>query len=142
MGIGPVVLLDSHDESRDIYENALRRAGLSVIAVSTCDDAFEASTLARPSVIVASFDANTRAACLALNERLKADSRTRGVPLILASTHMDDADIRNAADAHVLALALPASDGKKLLSAVRGVLAVADGRQSISQAEHQVGRSA
>jgi CheY-like chemotaxis protein len=142
MRMGPVILLERDDESRSVYEEALRRAGLSVVAVSTCDDAFEASTYAHPRVIVANFDANTRAQCVALCERLKGDGRTRAVPVILASTNIDDADIRKATDAHVLALALRPLHAKKLVAAVRGVLVVADGRESISPPERKIRRPA
>lgn len=120
----PVLLIEGHDESRRRHEDTLREAGFAVNSVSDCGAALQVLADLVPRLVVLSFDPQTRDECLALCLQLKADPRTRDVPVILASARIDESDLRFAMDVSVLAVAVPPLDGTKLASAVKGVLAV------------------
>ena len=48
-----VMLLEDHDDSRDLFAQALRTAGAAVVSFTTAKDAFDALARVKPSVIVA-----------------------------------------------------------------------------------------
>lgn len=124
-----LLLIDPGDETRALHADALRHVGFDVLAVDDCETALEALTTLTPQLIIASFNPRTREECLAFCERLKADPRTRSVPILLTSHAINRDDLRRATDTSALVLSLASPlDHMKLTSAVRGMLAVGEPR--------------
>jgi len=124
-----VLLLDARERERIRYADILRDAGFLVTALTDSEETFRLAGDSQPRVIVAAMTADSRADCLALCRRLKADPRTRTIPTLLASPTMGDEDIRLATAVGVLALTVSPNNGAKLVSAIRGVLAVDEREQ-------------
>ena len=102
---------------------SLARAGFQVQA-SPDDRISERDVLAvAPDVIAVELEAARSADTLDLARRLRADPRTRSIPVILYSTQLQPEHIENAPRAGVLWLQIGSSDGHKLVAAVRGVVA-------------------
>lgn len=119
-----VLLLEANDSARTSSADALRAAGCDVLTATSSEDAFAVAAAHRLDVIVMSFDHDMRDDRYALCARLKADARTRRVPILLTSTSsMDHQDLERATGAGVLALVLDSPDSGKLVSAVQGVVA-------------------
>jgi two-component system, chemotaxis family, chemotaxis protein CheY len=123
----PVLVIGADGSSREQYAEALRGAGFTVVTAADCEAAFETVTSLTPQLVVVSFHPGTRDDALALCQHLKSDSRTRAVPILLTSEAIDADDLRRATDMSVLGLTIGPRDGTKLVSAVRGVLAVSEG---------------
>jgi DNA-binding response OmpR family regulator len=138
---GVVLLIRSDDTSRAAYGEALRNAGFTVIMAPDCAAGLYALSEVTPQIVVASFDPHTRDECLAFCERLKRDSRTGGIPILLTSQTIDEADLQRAMDMKVLGIAIGPHDEAKITGAVRGVLAVEDGSASMSKPQ-RISRSA
>jgi len=139
---GVVLLVHPDDNSRAVYGDALHDAGFTVVMAPDCTVGLYALSEVTPQIVVASFNPHTHDECLAFCERLKADSRTRAIPVLLTSEIITGDDLRRATDISVLGLSIGQQDGAKMISAVRGVLAVAEGRASLSQPESNISRSA
>ena len=139
---GVVLLIHPDDNSRAVYADALRNAGFTVVMAPDCAAGLYAISEVTPQIVVASFDRHTHDECLVFCERLKGDSRTRAIPILLTSETIDGADLQRATDMKVLGIAIGPHDEAKITGAVRGVLAVADGRASMSQPERRISRSA
>jgi CheY-like chemotaxis protein len=123
-----ILLIEPNDDARALHADALRREGFSVVAVANCEDALESLSTLIPQLIVASYDHLTSNPCLTFCEQLKADSRTREVPVLLTSHDFNREDVRRATETKALVLSLTSPlDDVKLTSAVRGVLAVSEG---------------
>lgn len=120
---GTVLLLEPDDMSRARYHSALRDAGFDVAPVNDCAAALHALTVTVPRLVIAGFDAQTHDECVALCEQLRTDPRTSGIPIILTSESIDADELRRATGMSVLGLAIGPNDARKLVSAVRGVLA-------------------
>jgi CheY-like chemotaxis protein len=127
--LGWLLLIEPNDESRAAYDTALRGAGFNVIGVVDCDSARRALATITPRLVIASFDRRTREDCLAFCEQLKGDQRTRSMPILLTSAHVNADDLRRATDISVLGLTVGPHDGTKLAGAVSGVLAVDETNQ-------------
>jgi CheY-like chemotaxis protein len=136
-----VLLIEPDDDSRAIFAAALRDAGFTVVMPPDCAAGLYALTEVTPQLVVASFNGQTHDECLAFCERLKADSRTRTIPIVLTSETINGDDLRRATDIGVLGLSVGQQDGSKMISAVQGVLAVAEGRASLSQPASHISRS-
>ena len=139
---GVVLLIRPDDNSRAVYGNALRNAGFTVIMAPDYAAGLYALTEVTPQIVIVSFDPHTHDECLAFCERLKADSRTRAIPMLLTSETADGADLQRAMDMKVLGIAIGPHDEAKITGAVRGVLSVADERASLSQPQRSIIRSA
>ena len=137
-----VLLIEPNDTSRSVYADALHNAGFIVVGARDCAAALYALTEIIPQIIIASFDLRTHDECLAFCERLKSNSRTRAIPILLTSETITIEDLRRATDISVLGLSIAQQDGAKMISAVRAVLAVAEGQAAISQPQHNSGRFA
>lgn len=118
-----VLLLEAREDFRAVHAEALRLAGLDVTEVGDSRTALNVAEAIRPRVIVASFDSRTRDDRLTFCRDIKADPRTRDIPILLASADVTDRDVEVATDAGVLVLTVPEPDGHKLVAAVEGVLA-------------------
>jgi two-component system, chemotaxis family, chemotaxis protein CheY len=126
-----------------VYADALRNAGFTVVMTPDCTVALYALSEVTPQIVVASFHPGTHDECLVFCERLKSDSRTRAIPILLTSENINRDDLQRATDISVLGVSIGPQDGAKMTSAVRGVLAVAEGRASMSQhTEPHISRSA
>jgi CheY-like chemotaxis protein len=142
-GTSSVVLLIEPDaSSRTAYAEALRNNGFTVIMAPDCAAGLYALSEVTPQIVVASFHPATHDECLAFCERLRSDSRTRPIPILLTSEAINGDDLQRATDLSVLGVSIGPQDGAKMTSAVRGVLAVAEGRASMSQPEPHISRSA
>jgi len=137
-----VLLIEPNEDSRHVYADALRDAGFTVVMAPDCAAGRYALAEVTPQIVIASFNRQTHDECLAFCERLKADSRTRAIPILLTSETINGDDLRRATDISVLGLSIGQQDGAKMISAVRGVLAVAEGRASLSQPESNISRFA
>lgn len=118
-----VLLLEGRDEARAAQSEALRAAGLHVTEAHTSEQVQDALEAINPSIIVVSFDAQTRDDRLSLCRAVKADPRTRRIPIVLTTSDMTSDDVGLATDPGVLVLTLAFSDGAKLAAAINGVLA-------------------
>ena len=139
---GLVLLIEPNDDSRAIYSDALRRAGFTVVMAPACAAGLYALAEITPQIVIASFDPRTRDECLAFCERLKSNSRTRAIPILLKTETINGDDLRRATEISVLGVSIGPQDGAKITSAVRGVLAVAEGPASLPQPERKISRSA
>ena len=137
-----VLLIHPDDHSRAVYGDALRNAGFTVVTAPDCAAGLYALSEVTPQIVIASFDSYTHDECLAFCERLEGDSRTRAIPILLTSETLDGTDLQRAMDMKVLGIAIGPHDEAKITGAVRGVLAVADGRASMSQPQRRISRSA
>jgi two-component system, chemotaxis family, chemotaxis protein CheY len=137
-----VLLIEPNDDSRAVYAAALRNAGFTVIVTPDCAAGLYALAEVTPQIVIASFNLQTHDQFLAFCERLKADSRTRAIPILLTSETINGDDLQRATDMKVLGIAVGPHDEAKMTAAVRGVLAVAEGRASTSQPEPNISRSA
>jgi two-component system phosphate regulon response regulator PhoB len=137
-----VLLIEPDDDSRSVYATALRDAGFTVIAVPDCAAGLYAIAEITPQIVVASVRPPTHDDCLALCERLRGDSRTEEIPILLTSETLHVDDLQRATDMKVLGVAAGPHDEAKIIGAVRGVLAVAAGRDAMPWLERNVKRSA
>jgi CheY-like chemotaxis protein len=137
-----VLLIEPKDESRVVHANALRRAGFTVVAVPDCMAGLYAIAEVIPQIIVASFDPRTRDECFAFCERLKDDTRTKAIPILLTTETISIDDLQRATDLNALGVAVGPNDEAKITGAVQGVLAVAQRGDARSWLERNVQRSA
>jgi CheY-like chemotaxis protein len=137
-----VLLIEPNDDSRAVYAAALRKAGFTVVATPDCASGLYAVAEVTPQVVIAGYNLRTRDECLAFCERLKAESRTRAIPILLTSETINGDDLQRATDMKVLGIAVGPHDEAKMTAAVRAVLAVAEERASLSQPESHISRSA
>jgi CheY-like chemotaxis protein len=137
-----VLLIEPKDESRAAHTDALRGAGFTVVAVADCRAGLYALSELTPQIIVASVNPETHDECLTLCERLRADPRTKAVPILLTAETITTEGLERAADMKVLGIAVGPHDEAKITGAVRGVLAVSAEHTSMSPPERHVSRSA
>jgi CheY-like chemotaxis protein len=130
-----VLLIEPNDTSRAVYADALHASGFTVVAVADTAAALYAVREMTPQIVIARFDPGTHDECFTLCERLKEDSRTRDIPILLASAGISAQDLGRATAISVLGVSIGPHDGAKMTSAVRGVLAVAQAPQSTPQPE-------
>lgn len=118
-----LLLLESDESARMAFAGALREAGWSVSIAPDPTSAYAAATTNVPDVIVIGFDEAIRADRFGLCKRLKADPRTRHVPILVTSAVVAQHDLELATATGVLVIVLESRDAAKLVSAVRGVVA-------------------
>lgn len=123
-----VFLFEPRDDRRGVYADALRSAGLDVQTISTLPSDSDESPI--PRVIVGSFDASTRAHLVEFCHSLKGECRARTTVVFLASTDMEEDDLRLATEVGALVLKVPPFDTPKLVAAIQGVVA-AEHRQPL-----------
>ena len=129
-GPSSLVLLIEPNDARAGYVDALRGTGLNVVAVTSCEAARHTLDTMTPRLIIARFDVATRDECLAFVAQVKGDPRTRDIPILLTSEIITGADLRRVNEMKVLGVAAAAQDSGKMMAAVRGVLAVVEGKRS------------
>lgn len=119
----PLALLVENDgDTRDMYAEWLVHSGFRVAEAGTADEAFEKARRLRPHVITTDIGLSGDGDGCALCERLKADARTRSIPIIAVTAwaiggHVDRA--RSAGcDSVLIKPCLPA----ELLAEIRRVL--------------------
>jgi CheY-like chemotaxis protein len=125
-----ILLIAPRADSLLGYVDALKRAGFTVVAVTSCRAARRSLDIVTPRLIIASFDVRTREECLEFVERVKRDPRTRDIPILLTSAFVTHDDLQRATDINVLGVAAGVHDGEKIAAAVRGVLTATAGRRS------------
>jgi CheY-like chemotaxis protein len=118
-----LLLLESNEQARVTYADALRVAGCTVIIAADSEDAYTAVVANMPDVIVVGFEAADREARFTLCKRIGRDTRARHIPILLTSAAVDQEDLERATATGVLALVLESRDASKLVSAVEGVTA-------------------
>jgi CheY-like chemotaxis protein len=117
-----VLVLEERD-SRAVYAEALRQAGLEVAEVADSQTALDVAKAMQPRVIVASFDSHMREDRLAFCREIKANPSTSSIPILLTAADVREDDTALATDPGVLLLTVKEPDGTKLAAAVEGVLA-------------------
>ncbi len=97
-----------------MYAAALRKAGFIVVATPDCAAGLYALAEVPPQVVIVSFDLHTHDECLAFCERLKAESRTRAIPILLTSETFTGDDLQRPTDMKVLGIAVGPHDQAKM----------------------------
>jgi two-component system, OmpR family, phosphate regulon response regulator PhoB len=95
-GAALVLLVENDPDNREMYSMALIAAGFSVAEVSSGAAALLKASAMRPAAVVTDLRLGGDVDGLALCERLKADERTRDIPVILL-TGWTAADIEQRA---------------------------------------------
>ena len=80
-----ILVVDAHDDSRDIYAAVLRHGGFGVVECAGWDDALAAAEAAPPRVVVLELPLMATSAWAALHA-LKAHPRLRDVPVVGVGT--------------------------------------------------------
>ena len=80
-----VLLIEPNETSRTSYADALRHSGFTVVVVPESTTALDSLAEVNPHIVIARFDRHTHDGCVALCERLKADSRTQAIPILFTS---------------------------------------------------------
>jgi len=80
-----VLLIEPNETSRTSYADALRHSGFTVVVVPESATALDSLAEVNPHIVIARFDRHTHDGCVALCERLKADSRTQAIPILFTS---------------------------------------------------------
>ena len=137
-----ILLIEPQDDLRAAYAASLRASGFTVVDAPDCAVAHYALAEITPQIVVVSFEPRTHEECIAFCERLKADTRTSTIPILLTSATINGDDLQRATPISVFGLTLGPHDGAKMLAAVKGALAVAEGRESVSQPQGNVRQSA
>jgi CheY-like chemotaxis protein len=86
-----IVLLEHHEDTRDLYSDYLRHCGFNVVAAVTTDDAFDQARAA--AAIVTGIGVRGSLDGLGLIARLRDSARTRRVPILVVTAHAFD-DVR------------------------------------------------
>jgi DNA-binding response OmpR family regulator len=90
-----VVLVEDHEDTRDMYADSLRFAGFRVLTAADAERGFVVATTARPAVVVTDFRL-PGASGADLCNRLKHDDRTSKVPTVLVTASSQRADVEAA----------------------------------------------
>lgn len=93
-----MLIVDDDADSCDMYSVALSVMGFQPNAVSNAEDAFTRACAIQPDAVVADLSLNG-ASGLDLTRRLRADTRTRDIGIIVLSGHTFDAAEQRASDA-------------------------------------------
>jgi DNA-binding response OmpR family regulator len=140
-GTSSVVLIEPNDDLRAVYASALRDSGFIVVAVPDCAAADYVIAEITPQIVVVSFEPRTHDGCIAFCQRLKADPATRDIAILLTSDTITGDDLQRAIEMKVLGLTVGPHDEAKMTAAVRGMLAVIEGRAAMSRPPWDVPRS-
>jgi len=132
-GTSSVVLIEPNDELRGVYAAALRESRFTVIAVPDCAAAHYVIAEITPQIVIVSFESRTHDECIAFCKRLKADRATRDIAILLTSDTITVEDLQRATEIKVLGMTVGPHDEAKMTAAVRGMLAVIEGRAAMSQ---------
>jgi CheY-like chemotaxis protein len=79
-----VLIIDGHDDTRDLYVEALSGLGFEVIAVDDDAHAYERAWESRPDIIVTELTL-PHSDGWHLLQRLKSDPRTRSIPVVVVT---------------------------------------------------------
>jgi CheY-like chemotaxis protein len=133
-----VLLIEPNDELRGVYAAALRGSSFTVVAVPDCAAAHYVIAEITPQIVIVSFEPRTHDHCIAFCQRLKADPATRDIAILLTSDTITHDDLQRATEMMVLGLTVGPHDEAKMTAAVRGMLAVIEGRAAMSQPTRNV----
>jgi CheY-like chemotaxis protein len=115
-----VVLVQPHDDNRDMYAEFFRLHGVAVLAFADAEDALRVAQLA--SVVVTDVHRVGNLNGIALLERLRQDERTSDVPvLVVTASPLPSDRVRAEAAGCNMFLTMPCVPDE-LLRAVRRVL--------------------
>src|SRR5438105_7288336 len=79
-----VVIIDGHDDTRDLYAQALSELGFEAVAIDDDAHAYERAWESRPDIIVAELTL-PHSDGWHLLQRLKSDPRTRSIPVVVVT---------------------------------------------------------
>ncbi len=99
-----VLIVDDHADTRDMYAEFLKAIGFATLQAATCDEALAKSRTGRIDAIVLDRqlpDGDGEEVCRAL----KADARTRALPVVMLSGRPQDG--ATAADAYLIKPVVP-----------------------------------
>jgi two-component system, cell cycle response regulator DivK len=94
-GRSRVMVVDDHEDARDLFARYLDGLGYAVSVAADGDEALRDIPLLRPDIIVMDLDLPRLDGWEAIR-RLKRDPLTRGIPIIAVSGHVYDADREQA----------------------------------------------
>jgi DNA-binding response OmpR family regulator len=90
-----VVLVEDHEDTREMYADCLTFAGFRVLTAADAEDGFIVATSERPVAVVTDFRL-PGASGADLCNRLKHDARTEHVPTLLVTASTQRADVERA----------------------------------------------
>jgi two-component system, cell cycle response regulator DivK len=118
-----VLIVESHDDTRELYADYLTATGFAVATAATTDDAL--TKAADAMVIVTGISVSGSVNGIGFIQRVRADSMTATTPIIVVTAHTQPSDRERAisagADAFLPKPCLPA----RLVKHVRRVLSLA-----------------
>jgi two-component system phosphate regulon response regulator PhoB len=91
MSEGPILIVDDEDDLRDLLDINLRREGFRTTLAATATEALEQARKERPALVVLDLmlpDLSGTEVC----RRLRADSTTAGVPIIMLTAKGEEID--------------------------------------------------
>jgi CheY-like chemotaxis protein len=91
-----VLIVDGHDDTRELYAVALPAFGFEAVTVGDAADAFGQAWLTHPDIIVTEISL-PRSDGWNLVEDLKRDPRTRDIPIVVL-TGYEDSSVRERAE--------------------------------------------
>ena len=87
-----ILLVDESADEREMYAESLRRFGFSTLQASSAADAFRLAAELPPAAIVTDVRLDGQEDGLGLTRRLKQDVRMRGVPVVVLTGYVFNAD--------------------------------------------------
>ena len=121
-GPAPLVLMvDDFQDNREMYAAYLRYAGFVVEEAVTGSEALEKAFATRPDVIVMDLSLPGMDGWEA-TRRLKADSRTKHIPIVVVSGHALEGSVRGAREAGCDAFLKKPSPPNVLLAEIHKLL--------------------
>jgi DNA-binding response OmpR family regulator len=106
-----VLLVDDSRDEREMYAECFRQEGFCTIQAENALDAYRLASELQPQVVVTGVKLSGQADGFALARQLKADERTRTMPVVVlsgyASERHRDAAARSGCDLFLLKPCLP-----------------------------------
>jgi DNA-binding response OmpR family regulator len=90
-----VILVEDHDDTREMYADSLTHAGFRVLTARDAETGFDVATSTRPAVVVIDF-LLPGASGADLCHRLKNDDRTSNVPTVLVTATSQRGNVETA----------------------------------------------
>jgi CheY-like chemotaxis protein len=121
---GPLLLIVEDDpDTREMYAEWFHYSGFRVVATSSADEAVQHASQLRPALIMTDIDLTGNRDGYALCSALKADPRTRDIPIVVVTGWASGDDLRQARHAGCDVVVTKPCLPDALLSTVEGLLA-------------------
>jgi CheY-like chemotaxis protein len=133
---GTIVIADDDIATRMLLCRVLTRASFTVVAVENGALACEAVRARRPDLVLLDWIMPVMDGREAV-EVLKADSRTRDIPIVMLTTHSRSEERTLALEAGVQDFLTKPFDSRELIARIERQIADADDPQGAAAAEHR-----